>query len=434
MSDAAKHSLAEARRLLEEAEEVSPEDTATGPQLKATSEIQPRPVRWLWPDHIPLGKLTIIGGNPGLGKSFLATFLAERTTTGRPWPDGSPGTDPGGVLLVSAEDDPEDTTVPRLVAAGANRERVFVLQGIQDVDEQGRLYHRPPSLEGDVPHLATAIDRVEDCRLVVLDPISAYMGGTDSHKNTEVRGILAPLAELAQSREVAIVGITHLNKGAGEAIYRMMGSLAFVAAARTAWAVAADKEDPARRLFVPVKNNLGNDRQGLAYRIEAVPRIEDSGRVDHHDQPALRWEDEPIQVSADEALAPAEERSERDEAAEWIQAQLEGGPRPVKDLQAEAKAAGLGWESVKKAKARVGVKSTKRGFSEGWFWALPGQLDEEEGRPSQKGPGPSQRPPSGQSTSSPENKDLQRGDSSEECEGGQPGRPAPLGGEWEEDV
>jgi hypothetical protein len=321
------------------------------------------------------------------------------------------------------------------VAAGANRERVFILEGIQDVDDRGRTVSRPPSLESDVVHLEAAISRVPDCRLVVLDPISAYMGGADSHNNTEVRGLLAPLQELAQRKEVAVVAITHLNKGQGKAIYRAMGSLAFVAAARTVWAVSADEEDPDRRLFVPVKNNIGQDREGLAYRIEEVPKIQDGARVAHHSQPALRWEEEPLKMSADEALAPSEERSERDEAADWIKEQLAQGPRNVQELKREAQEAGLGWATVQKARAKVGAKSFKRGFSGGWAWALPGQIPTQDGHPSEKDPGPSERPPSGNDLSSPKNRDLQGGESGVSPEGGHREGVSPLGGQnWEEDV
>jgi hypothetical protein len=411
----------------------APESPHFGPALKSATLINPKPVQWLWEKNIALGKLTVIGGNPGTAKSLLGGFLTTVTTTGRRWPDGSPGPKPGGVLFVSAEDDAEDTTVPRLMAAGADLDRVFILQGIQDLDSNGRIYHRQPSLEDDVRHLESAMDQVSDCKLLVLDPVSAFVGGTDSHNNAEVRGILAPLAELAQRKGVAVVMVTHLNKGAGDAIYRMMGSVAFTAAARASWAVAVDKEDPDRRLFVPVKNNLGNDRQGYAYRVESVPPFQ-AGDLTLYDQPVLRWEEEPISVTANEALAPAEERSERDEAAEWIQDQLAHGPRPVKELQSEANAAGLGWDTVKKAKAKVGVKSTKRGFSGGWAWALPGQL-EEEGHLSQKGAGPSQRPPSGNDPPSAENKDLHNPDSPQEREGGQAEGAAPLDGqEWEEEL
>ena len=149
--------------------------------------------------------------------------------------------------MLSAEDDPGDTIRPRLDAAGADCSRISLLAGVawdDDQDAQVATFN----LARDLRALDAAIESTPECRLVVIDPISAFCGSTDSHKNSDVRGLLAPLSELVQRRQVAVVGVNHLNKSTagGPAIYRTMGSLAFVAAARAAWAVVKDKDDPAK--------------------------------------------------------------------------------------------------------------------------------------------------------------------------------------------
>ncbi|HTH17370.1 MAG TPA: AAA family ATPase, partial [Magnetospirillum sp.] len=211
------------------------------PILISMADVQSRPIEWLWPGRIARGKVTLIAGDPGLGKSFLTLDLAARVSRGSPWPDVPDASAPlGGVVLLSAEDDAEDTIRPRLDAAGADVHCIKLLHAVRHnyrENQKEALF----SLATDLPALEAAILAVPDCRLVVIDPITAYLGDTDSHKNAEIRGLIAPLAALAAKHGVAIVCVTHLNKsGSGPAIYRSIGSIAFVAAARAAWAVIKD--------------------------------------------------------------------------------------------------------------------------------------------------------------------------------------------------
>ncbi len=321
------------------------------------ADIQPQQIRWLWPTRIALGKLTLIAGDPGLGKSMLSASLATHVTTGRPWPDGAACEHAGDVVLVSAEDDPADTLRPRLDAAGADVARVHLLDFVEEATEDGT-ERRSFSLE-DIEALDGLLAEI-DARLVVIDPVSAYLGGTDSHKNADVRALLAPLAEMAARRGVAVVGITHLNKGGGAAMYRAMGSLAFVAAARAAYLVAKDPDDPDRRLMLPIKNNVGDDRTGLAYAIaEGV-----------NGAPLVVWERDVIQTSADEALMPEDDRSELEEAEHFLLEILKHGPKPSREVLKEAKDAGISERTLNQAKAKLKVKSVKQEGSGRWCWRL----------------------------------------------------------------
>lgn len=340
------------------------------PVILRLSDVKPEPVAWLWPGRIALGKLTLIAGDPGLGKSFLTLDMAARVSTGASWPD-RPGerTTSGGVVLLSAEDGIADTIRPRLDAAGADVSRIVSLEAIRAVHD-GRTSARTFDLSRDLPGLESAIGSVADCRLMVIDPVTAYLGGVDSHKNAEIRGLLTPLGAIAERHRVAVVAVTHLNKsGGGPAIYRAMGSLAFAAAARAAWAVSKDKDDPRRRLLLPIKNNIAPDTGGLAYRIE--PRA-GAGGVDGC--PVVAWEPDAVSVSADEALAgdrdDGEGRTERDDAAGWLRDYLGNGPKLARDVLTESKAAGFSERTIKRAKSALPIDTRKEAFSGGWVWAL----------------------------------------------------------------
>jgi len=345
-----------------------PEPIDGAPVVVRLSEVQPEPVAWLWPGRFALGKLTLVAGDPGLGKSFLTLDMAARVSTGAPWPDRlAEHTEPGGIVLLSAEDAIADTIRPRLDAAGADVRRIAALEAVRAVSDDGRDSARPFELSRDLPALESAIRSVEGCRLVVIDPITAYLGGVDSHKNADIRGLLAPLGALAERHRVAVVAVTHLNKsGGGPAIYRAMGSLAFAAAARAAWTVAKDKDDPKRRLLLAIKNNIAPDGGGLAYRIE--PR----GANEH---PVVVWEPDAVSVSADDALAGDRDegggRTERDDAAGWLGAHLADGPRPAREVEHEAREAGIALATLRRAKAAIGVRSRKPAFGGPWEWILP---------------------------------------------------------------
>lgn len=334
------------------------------------SEVETRRVEWLWPGRVPLGKLTLIAGDGGCGKSTLTADMAARVSTGAPWHDGAATSGPGGVLMLSAEDDPGDTIKPRLLAHGADCSRVHLLRSVIEVGGE-----RMANL-ADVAAIDEAIGGTPDCRLVVIDPVSAYVeAGRDDHKNSEVRGMLAPLSELAERKRVAIVCVHHLNKAmAGtKALYRVVGSIAWAAAARAAWGVAIDEKDEApneadrRRLLVPLKMNCGKPARSWAYHV-----VEDFG----HDTGRVEWEPEAAEgVDANSAFGGATRSKPSpalDEAAAWLVELLADGPKLARDVEAQAKEAGHPWGTVKRAKSAAGVVAKKIGFPGVWHWLVPG--------------------------------------------------------------
>lgn len=329
---------------------------------RSLSEVQTRPVSWLWPGRVPRGKVTMLAGDPGLGKSFVTMDLAARITVNADLPDArSPFRAPGTVLVLSAEDDAADTIRPRIEAAGGDPSRVTVVDGVRP--HPGAPGTAGLRLDLDLPAVEKHLAGMERPRLIVIDPISAYLGEVDSHSNAQVRGLLADLARLAASHGPAVLCVSHLNKAAGgKAVYRMMGSLAFTAAARVVWLIERHPEDDGRRLLLLVKSNLDAKRTGLSYTLG-------DGRV--------KWDDAPVQMEA-HALesgdgAGGAEPPARGEAAaaEFLAQLLATGPLPVNEVNARAARAGHSEASVKRARARLGIVSRKSGFANGGWLLLP---------------------------------------------------------------
>jgi AAA domain len=344
------------------------------------SEIEPEAISWLWAGRIALGKQTLIAGEPGLGKSQLSISIIAAVTTGGMWPNGEGCAPRGSAVILSAEDGVADTTIPRLIAAGADRERVYIVSAVRSTDQDGR---RTFNLQTDLALLEQKLDLIGDVRLVVIDPVSSYMGAIDSHKNTEVRSVLESVGEMAARRGVALLGVTHFSKGGGQkAINSFIGSIAFIAAARTAFAVLNDPDDGERRLFLPVKNNLAPMNAGLAFRI--LQHIVKTPTVDTVAS-AIGWEDATVTMSADSVLSSHggdKSPTAKMECERFLEEILSNGWMAVSDIAAEAVAAGLHAEgkeiqnnkSMRSARAALSIITRREGFGRGakYFWGFAG--------------------------------------------------------------
>jgi hypothetical protein len=350
-------------------------------EIRCLADVKPEPICWLWPGRFALGKPNMLVGQPGLGKSLMAALMASTVSTGARWPDGAVS-QKGNVLLVSCEDDAADTIAPRLDAAGADRQKIHLLDWIVTTDEMGQQTRRSLDIGRDVEALREAAERIGNVRLIIIDPISAYLGAADSHKTSDVRAALAPMQTLAAEIGACIVLISHLNKGATDAsaMARVSGSGAFVAAARSAWLVGHHPRDESRRVLIPLKNNIGNDREGFAYWIEGVDL--DGGIATSR----VKFDADPIDLSAEEVLSAApggsEEGSARAEAERFLRDELAAGERTVAYLKAAAERAGIAWRTVQRAKPRVGVRAEKPKNEPhaGWVWRRPAETQERQGR------------------------------------------------------
>ncbi len=342
-----------------------PEGESPQPITRQLSTIEAERIRWLWINRFARGKLNMLAGDPKLGKSLITADLTARITAGLVWPDLAGNAPVGNVIFASAEDDPADTIRPRIEAAGGDVSRVFIISNVTDLDRDGVPYERSFNLRHDGHRLEQEIERIGEIIAVIVDPVTAYLGGTDSHNNAEVRELLAPLSTLAAEHNVAVIAVSHLNKGSGtNALYRVSGSLAFTAAARACWLVAKDQDDDARRLMLPSGSNIAPDVGGLAYRITTTDT--EVGQV-----PVLEWEPEPVDVDAADALTPdSEERDEKNEAAEWLREILSNGPLKAAEIKKLANAEGLAWRSVQRCRKQAGVESVRAGFGQGSRWCI----------------------------------------------------------------
>jgi hypothetical protein len=338
-----------------------------GRQVMVTlaSQIKPRPVRWLWPDRIPSGALTLLAGREGIGKSLVGVHLAAQLTRGT-LPGARHGK-PSRVMFATSEDAWEFTMVPRLLAAGADLDLVGRVQ----VEDDGIITGITTPV--DVPALAAYIGS-HDVALLMLDPLTSVMDGRiDAHRDREVRKALEPLGQLAEDTAAAVVGLVHLGKGIGiDPVNLILGSRAFSAVARVALVAARDPDDDTGHVLSVEKSNLGRiDVPGLTYRVDGVEIATDEGPAGAG---LLVWTGETDRLVRDIMADAGEERSERDEAAKWLIDYLTDlcGEAPAKDVKKAAAAAGFADRTLDRARSRAGVTTGRTGFGKGavYVWRL----------------------------------------------------------------
>ncbi|MDR2991184.1 MAG: AAA family ATPase [Burkholderiaceae bacterium] len=326
------------------------------------------PIDWLWPDWLAQGKMHLLAGAPGQGKTTIALAMAATVSNGGVWPDGKPCA-PGSVLVWTCEDDPGDTLNPRLAGMGADLKRIHYVQGTRLDDGRERAFD--PA--ADMPMLLADAQAIGDVRLIVVDPIVTAVSG-DSHRNAEVRQGLQPLVTLADKLGAAVLGITHLSKGSAgrEPTERVIGSIAFAAVARVVLLAAKvkgeDGED--KRVLVRSKSNIGPDDGGFQYHIE---------QVQVHagiDASIVTW-GEAINGTARELLAEAEDEPDSDasDVADLLRSELDGGEWVPADTAITALARqGLSRKQVWAASKKLGVIRKRSGFGQkgAFYWRLPG--------------------------------------------------------------
>jgi putative DNA primase/helicase len=321
--------------------------------VRKVSEITPTVVRWFWDARIAYGKLNVLGGPPGVGKSYLTCALATAASRGRELP-GDPRLDarPERVVLLSYEDDPEDTIRPRLDLLGADLDRIEVVEG---VDADGRRGSFGPEA---VPILAAHIGAGPPVGLVVVDPVSAFIGaGTDEYRGNEVRAALEELRLLAQRHRVAVLLLMHTRKAqADTALNRLSGSSAYGQLIRSGLMAGPIPDDPnGWHALAHVKHNLSAKQPTLAYSVG---------------EDGLAWHGE-VDLDGEEVAGNADggDRSAGEEAAEFLLEVLADGPVTAKQVLAEARQAGIAERTLKRAKSRLRVASIKQ--ADRWTWELP---------------------------------------------------------------
>jgi putative DNA primase/helicase len=332
------------------------------PTMSPLQTVMRTPVEWLWPGRIVAGNLTLLVGDPDVGKSLLAMDLAARLSRGGGWPDGQVMNRPAGVVLLSAEDHLHYSVRPALDRAGADLARITTLWDVRIQKESGT-YVRPFELKRDIDVLGKAIRSIPDCKLVVIDPLAAFLG-----QGTNPRTTLNELMKLASRLHVAVLGITHLKPGGRHALYRTMGAFDLTTAARGVWMVARDPANKERRLVLPVKNNLAGDSTGMAFTLT----MDEGGFA-----PQVEWLEMNVETTADEALASLPRQhgpdpDQRVEAVEFLKQALADGPRLVKDVESE------GWHAhcvrvrtLHRARKALRIEAFRKEVPGPWWMRLP---------------------------------------------------------------
>ncbi len=348
------------------------EESAVEPERRArltcAVNLEPREVEWLWFGRVPLGMITMFAGDPKLGKSYVTLAMAAALSRGLPLPMGERPDRAGSTILMSAEDDPARTIVPRLTAAGAELAKVHFLDSVILADGSETF----PSLRADIDAITAVAARLGDCRLIVIDPVSAYLKGVDDNRNAVLRGVFAPLNRLAERLGAAVVLVSHLTKGASaNGKHRVLGSIAYVGACRANHLFVSDPHDPAGRRVLMLDNggNLRPRAPTLAYVID-----------DRGVGPRVEWSDQPVAITVGEASRPegalalgGEPAGERHECDDWLRTFLAGGLTSTTEVFKAGHVAGFSKDQVRRAKVRLGAVARKEGFDRDaqWSWELP---------------------------------------------------------------
>ena len=369
------------RSVMNEVERLTPK-TANGnshqplPHLESApaSSFKMRAVRWLWLNRFAIGKIGLIAGLPDRGKGLITADITARVTTEGEWPCGEGRAPKGRVLVLSAEDDIEDTILPRLAAAGANLELVEIIRMVREGDGK-RMF----SFVSDLQLLRQKLEQFGDVAMVLVDPLTAYLGvgKINSYRSTDVRAVLSPLKELAEEKRVCIISVMHFNKknDVTNALLRVAESLAFGAIARHCFAVIDDLENE-RRLFVKAKNNVAPDNKALTFGINAVAVGQDEGGEPIW-APRVVWGLEHVDVTATQAMeaesAGKSAAGPRAEAKTFLLNMLVNGPVDKKEIEAAADANCISIPTLRRAKTELKIEAKKTGMNGGWRWHLPEQ-------------------------------------------------------------
>lgn len=336
-------------------------------QITCAADIKPVSVSWLWEGWLARGKMHIFAGQAGTGKTTIALALAATISNGGRFPDGT-RSPVGDVMIWSGEDSPEDTLVPRLIAAGADMRRVHFVGDVRHGDDI-----RSFDPASDIQALTDAATRICDVSMLIVDPVVSAVQG-DSHKNGEVRRALQPLVDFGERLGCAVLGISHFSKGTGgkDPLERVSGSLAFGALARIVLATAKTTEgESTRRIFCRAKSNIGQDSGGYEYDLKQIELTDCKGLFASY----AVW-GEAVEGTARELLTVEQDETEGgdslSDAKDFLLVLLADAPLPTKTIRADCEGAGYSWATIRRAQKSLGIEAAKEGFGKGavWVWKL----------------------------------------------------------------
>ncbi len=330
------------------------------PVLVNLSDVVSEQVGWIWNLRVPRGKLTLMEGDPGQGKSWCCLAIAAAVSKGTSLPGEAsmPAKEPENVLLLTAEDGLADTIRPRLEGMGADLTKIFELAAVRTKNGA----ESPLSIDEDIPALEEVMME-KPYGLIIIDPLNAYIGDVNTHKDSDVRRVLSRLTKLAENYNVAVIGIRHLTKSTMDrAIYRGQGSIAFTATARIVQLVGSHPNNKDERVMAPIKNNLTEAAPSILFSITKT---------------GFLWKGE-CDLTAANLMGTGDESAPtnhvREDAKEFLREVLSNGPKSAREIIEESKDAGLSWTTLKRAKEEIGVSSKRiggAGEKGSWLWQLP---------------------------------------------------------------
>jgi RecA-family ATPase len=344
-------------------------------ELVRMAEVVEKPITWLWDGFLPLGKLTLLAGAGGTGKSTLAFSMASIVTTAGYWPNGTRCNVAGNVLIWSSEDDPADVIKPRLLAMNADVNRVGTIRAVKTLAD-GEVPFDPAR---DMDALRDAAKAIGGVTLLIIDPIVSAVSG-DMHKANDVRRSLQAIVDFAAEMNCSVIGITHFAKNTTgrNPSERVIGSQAFAAFARMVL-VAAKDEDTDNRVFTRAKSNISLDDGGFNYAIQEF--ILPGGIVTTRILwgAAIQGSSRDILATVEKSDNPNDSQPQRKEAKAFLHEELKRGPRPARELIELAKnQLGISEKTLRTAQHELGIVASKAGFSAGWLWSFPFTLAQPE--------------------------------------------------------
>lgn len=351
----------------------NPIEKQTNTELVSTraSDIQPRPIHWLWKDKIPLRAYSLIAGQGGKAKSQIAISLAATVSNGGLFPDKELCPQ-GQVFIISAEDTKQEIIVPRLIAADANLQNIHILDAVNSRNEQGQIIKQPTfNFENDIPALHEKISKLSNVKLIIIDPIMSFMGKVNTHNLSETRAALAPIADLAEKHDLSILLIHHTNKASTTNSYgRVSGSTGFLDAARAAYVVGNCPDQKDINVLAPLKANWGTDTTSFKYHVL-------QNKFDHEGDlivtSHVEWLGE-CNYTANQILNTeknSDNQSTIEAAEQFLKNELMFGSKPTKHIIKKAEENGFSESTVRRAKEKLNIKSSRKGGSDGqWLWNL----------------------------------------------------------------
>jgi putative DNA primase/helicase len=331
------------------------------------SDVEARDLEWLWPNFLLVGEINLYSGEQGLGKSFMVNDLIARLTTGRPWPDGSRNLHgPSSCLMLLAEDDPATVIKPRQQAAGGNMQWISILPPVVTLANGGE---EVVSLRDDLGMIEQELAQFvrngcPPCRLIVVDPLSAFLGKTDGNDWTDTRIVTTKLAQFAQRNRIAVLIVHHFGKDTKrDGVTRSLGSTTFTAAARVFLTGYRDRDDAERRILYRDKSNVAPTGMAMAYRLG-----EPTGPLGQN-IPVV-WEPEPFPFDPRDNLVDGSD-NKREERKKFLTGWLDQltYPLPVASVYEQATKFGYSKKAVRSAAKELGLDSTNKGqFSGGYHF------------------------------------------------------------------